>query len=889
MKNLNSFLNNFLKSPLQLKLFFAFMFIFFALIIATISFVINYNYENQYISSNISEKADSFFKNKTEYLEHYVSKNKNRLKSIRNNTIFVEYVKHKKEKENITNLFEQIISTDKEVMQIRYIDKEGMEKVRLERSDIGNDYKIVEDLYLQNKKDRYYFTEVKKLNNNSKVWISDIDLNIEHGKIEKPYVPTMRFATPVYIDNKFEGIVIINLFMKDILDHLTESSEFIVSLIDKDGEFLVGNNEIDGKLIDYSWSRYLIKNINIKNYAPNFIEDILNTEEFHSEYFFSKRISREVGLFQDLIIVLKVKESKIDEIKINTLHKILDIVGLVLLISGPIGLILAYIPALLSTKVYKATQRLEEKTIMFDEYLDAMNINNIISKSDKKGRITYVNDNFCKVSGYTREEVIGKPHSLLRDPEAPKEVFKILWLTIQSGKTWKGILRNKKKNEGFYDVDIAIMPIYNANNEIIEYLAIRHDITELMAQRKNLINIATKDQLTGVGNRYKLSLDIKEHHVNNVAVIDIDKFSSINDLYGHILGDEIIQKFAKLLKENITDEFELYRLHADKFAVHNYTLNNTRFINFMTHLNEKMIESVIDTDIESFDIVTTTGISSCDNESIISTAEIANKHAKTINQKVLVYSSDLDIEKEFEKNIVWTQKVKRALFEDKIVVYFQPIFNNHTQKIEKYESLVRLIDEDGSIVSPFYFLDIAKSSGQYIDITKVVIKKSFEKFTKEDVEFSINLTIEDILNKELCSYLEDMINKYEVSNKLVIEIVESEGIHEFKLIQNFIKRLKLLGCKIAIDDFGTGYSNFEYLVKLEPDYIKIDGSMIKHINSDKNMLEIVKTIIEFAKKMNYKTIGEYVASQEILDTVQSLQIDYSQGYHIGAPKEDLIS
>lgn len=436
-------------------------------------------------------------------------------------------------------------------------------------------------------------------------------------------------------------------------------------------------------------------------------------------------------------------------------------------------------------------------------------------------------------------------------------------------------------------MDIAIMPIFNTKKEIVEYLAVRHDITELMEQRKNLINIATKDQLTGFGNRYKLNLDIKEHFVNNIAVIDIDKFAAINDFYGHILGDEIIQKFSELIKEALTDEFQLYRLHSDKFAIHNFTLDTTRFVNYMEHLNTKMIESVIETDIESFDIVTTTGISTNDNETIISTAEIANKYAKEINKKVLVYTPELDIEKVYEQNIIWTQKVKKALLEDRIIIHYQPIYNMASQKTEKYEVLVRLLDEDGSIVTPFYFLDVAKSSGQYIDITKTVIRKSFEKFKDLDVEFSINLTIEDILDEELCNYLETMIAEYRLSKKLVIEIVESEGINEFNIVQNFIKRLKFLGCKIAIDDFGTGYSNFEYLVKLEPDFIKIDGSMIKNINSDENMKEIVKTIIEFAKKMDYLTIGEFVASKEILHTIQKLGIDYAQGYYIGAPEGEI--
>jgi PAS domain S-box-containing protein len=475
------FFEQFLENSVRIKLFFAASFIFFAIFIVSISFIINYNYENSYIKSDIKEKSRNQINVKIAFLKHHIDMHKFSLEALSSNYIFKNYLINDKDRSKVTALFEQIIASDNDVMQMRYIDENGMEKIRLERSSDNQNYKIIKDNALQNKKDRYYFQEVSKLTENSPIWVSDIDLNIENGKIQKPYIPTIRFAMPVFVNSEFKGIVILNVFMKKILDELTDSNMFTISLMDKDGEFLIGQYEIDGKLLDFSWSRYLLKKIDIKSFAPEFFNGVLHTLEFNSEEIHSKRISNEVGLSQDLILVLKVKLSKLEEIKDNTVHKIVFILVVVLLLSGPIGLLLAYIPSRLASNVLTAKKRLDEKSLIFDEYLEAMNVNNIISKSDPKGIITYVNNNFCKVSGYTKEEVIGKPHSLLRDPAQKKEVFKILWLTIQSGKTWKGILRNKKKDGSFYDVDIAIMPILNTQNKIVEYVAIRHDITELMA------------------------------------------------------------------------------------------------------------------------------------------------------------------------------------------------------------------------------------------------------------------------------------------------------------------------------------------------------------------------------------------------------------------------
>lgn len=886
------YFDKFLESPVRTKLFFAFLFIFFAIFIVAISFVINYSYESNSIKKEIQEKSIDIIENKVKLLTHHLDVHKSSLNALSKNEIFKDYIKNF-DKNLIDNtkvipLFEQIMGSNNEIMQLRFIDKNGLENIRLERSEYNFLYRIVPNDALQNKADRYYFQDVSKLQENSPMWISDIDLNIENGQIQKPHVPTIRLALPIFLDSEFKGIIIINLFMKEILKELTESSMFTISLMDKDGEFLIGRYEVDGKLLDFSWSRYFLKKLDIKSFAPEYFENNLHVYEFTSDTMHTRMISDQVGLSQKLILILKVKQSKIDEMKEVTIYKIIFILVIVLLLSGPIGLLLAYIPSTLASKVFISRKNLDDKSLIYDKYLEAMNVNNIISKSDLKGHITYVNDNFCRVSGYTKEEVLGKPHSILRDPNQKKELFKILWLTIQSGKTWKGILRNKKKDGNYYDVDIAIMPVLNSKNEIMEYLAIRHDITELMEQRKNILEIATKDSLTHVGNRYKLNIEINNQLVNNVAIIDIDKFSEINDFYGHNIGDDVIIKFSKLLLEHLTDEFKLYRLHGDKFAIHNYTLDTSRFTNFITKLNMIMIDSLIVTDVRTFDIVTTSGISSTENEIIISTAEIANKYAKKIHKKVLVYSKDLNIESQFEENIKWMEKVKKALSEDRIIVHYQPIMSNKTDKIEKYEALVRLQDEDGKIISPYYFLDIAKSSNQYIDITKVIIEKSFKRFENVACEFSINLTVDDILDNDLCSYLEIMIQKYNVGNKLVIELVESEGIEQFEVVQRFITRLKSYGCKIAIDDFGTGYSNFEYLIKLQSNYIKIDGSMIKNINNDHNIKEIVKTIVDFARKMNYKIIAEFVATKEIQDTVKELGIDYSQGYFIGIPNEELL-
>lgn len=170
------------------------------------------------------------------------------------------------------------------------------------------------------------------------------------------------------------------------------------------------------------------------------------------------------------------------------------------------------------------------------------------------------------------------------------------------------------------------------------------------------------------------------------------------------------------------------------------------------------------------------------------------------------------------------------------------------------------------------------------EITKKVIQKSFEFFEGKSIEFSINLSISDILEKEVVDFLIQKIYEYDIGYFLTIEITESEGIDNLEEVISFIKIVKNLGVKIAIDDFGTGYSNFSYLVKLQADFIKIDGSIIQDINKSKTAKAVIEAIVFFSKKVGMKTVAEFVSSKDIFKACKELEIDYFQGYLFDEPK-----
>jgi PAS domain S-box-containing protein len=530
---------------------------------------------------------------------------------------------------------------------------------------------------------------------------------------------------------------------------------------------------------------------------------------------------------------------------------------------------------------------LKNENYKLNQYKSAIEESNIVSIGDLKGNIIYVNEKFCDCTLYSKEEILNQPHSILKG-DTPKEVFTQMWETIQNKQTWHGVLKNKRKNGDFYYINVTIKPILDLNGELLEYIAIRHEITDLVNKSEELEKNLRCDFLTNEGNRFKLLEDIQKSHKPALALFDINKFGELNDFYGHEIGDEILKTVSSFFRALIPSNYFLYRIYSDEFAILADGIEKDEFIQVIKTINDKISSSPIIIRKKELYIQTTYSISFEDKSIIKKTANMIKKYVK-IDKSSNIYDKRLGLEKIYKKNVLWTLKLKKALDNNKIVPFFQPIYNMRTQKIEKYEVLVRLINEENIAISPYYFLDIAKRSKQYIKLTKTVVQKSFEYFQNKNYEFSVNLTIEDIINENIANYIVEKIKEYNIGSKVIFEIVESEGINNFEEANDFIDKVKSLGAKVAIDDFGSGYSNFNYLIKLKADFIKIDGSLISDIHINKNNKAIVETILDFAKKQNFITIAEFVSSQEIYDEVKKLGFDFVQGYFIGEPKKEIIT
>jgi len=384
---------------------------------------------------------------------------------------------------------------------------------------------------------------------------------------------------------------------------------------------------------------------------------------------------------------------------------------------------------------------------------------------------------------------------------------------------------------------------------------------------------------------------LKSSGTVNCFLINIDNFSNINSAYGFEIGNEVLYEVSKYLNLVKPTTAILYRLCSDKFVlIDDRSLDNIE----LAKISESILsffsqtEIIVDGDIE-FKISFSIGISIAKGLINITQAEMAIRELRTYKKNNFqIFDPLSDFIHHEQQNIYWIHRIKEAVDEEAIVAYFQPIVNNKTGKIEKYECLARLEDED-DIISPFMFMEAAKVTGSLTNLTKTLISQSFKKFSNTEFEFSINITGEDLALNYLEEYLLKNVNKYNISpSRVVLEMLEDIASLDSGTTISQLDSLRENGFKVAIDDFGAENSNLSRLLEIKPDYLKIDGAFIKNIIDDEKSQIIVDAIVSICKRSGIKIIAEFIHNKAVQDRIKELGIDYSQGFYFGAPSSELV-
>jgi len=399
------------------------------------------------------------------------------------------------------------------------------------------------------------------------------------------------------------------------------------------------------------------------------------------------------------------------------------------------------------------------------------------------------------------------------------------------------------------------------------------------------------DILTDLPDNRMLIKKLKSSKSVTYFLLNIDNFSNINNAYGYEVGDVLLSEVAKYLNMFKPKTAQMYRFCSDRFVLideNKLPEDEVKAVceSILSFFNQT--EIYVNEDI-AMKVSFTIGVSQASGLINVTQAEWAMKETRVTQRSYYtIFNPSSPFIHKQQQNLVWMQKIKEAILDERIVAFYQPIVNNKSGKVEKYECLARIEDDD-EIISPFHFLEAARLTGDTTYVTKAIITQSFKKFANTSYEFSINITSEDLGLNYLENFLLKQVNKCNIDpSRVVLEILEDISTIGDKDTLEQLHSLRMNGFQIAIDDFGAENSNFSRLLEIEPNYIKIDGAFIKNILTDEKSQIIVDAIIMVCRKRDIKIIAEYIHSQEVQNKVKELGIDYSQGFYFGEPSQELL-
>ncbi len=429
---------------------------------------------------------------------------------------------------------------------------------------------------------------------------------------------------------------------------------------------------------------------------------------------------------------------------------------------------------------------------------------------------------------------------------------------------------------------------------------------ELILRCRSYIDIATTNSkyvlstinpYTKMPNQVALrqALEMKKHA--SIVLMRIDHFRSVDAFYGEEYARMLEKEFVKYLAsyfQSLDLIVLCYHTAPGEFVVmfDNFQrdMGHIELHQFCNMLHEHIKVYEIELDKFSYDVSVTLCFAS-GSENLYEDASFALDWVIERKMTYVIMNEVIDrLKEETKENIEKVHMVKKAIEEDRIVPYFQPIYDNKLGEITKYETLVRLIAEDGKVISPFFFLDAAKNGNYYLQITTIMLEKVFAIFKYVEAEVTVNLSFLDMASPQVSEKLFKLLEENpDTAKRVTLELLEDEEVEDDAVMEAFIQKVRTYGVKIAIDDFGSGYSNFQRIMKINPDFVKIDGSIIKHLATDAKSEVLTQAINNFSHSLQIQTVAEFVSDETIFRKVQEMGIDYAQGYFIAEPHDKLVT
>lgn len=531
------------------------------------------------------------------------------------------------------------------------------------------------------------------------------------------------------------------------------------------------------------------------------------------------------------------------------------------------------------------------------------NVSEGIMITDKHKRIQLVNPAFEFVTGYKRDEVMGKTPAVLQSGVHELQFYLDMWQMIRQKGIWQGEIWNRRKTGDVYPEWLTIVGVADDEGEFTNYCGIFSDLSERKIVENELEKRLLTDSLTEVSNRFAYiermdnlleSTSTISHSVQHaVYFLDLDRFKQINDTLGHAVGDTMLVEVAKRLKTLLKNKDIIARYGGDEFII---TLTNVKSAKEAANFAEQIIgiiEQPLEINGQDIFISTSIGISMYPidgetTEQLIHCADKAMTYSKKNGLNDYAFYFD-ELKTDSQRVLLLDSELRRAIESREFDLHFQPKISMENEKIQGVEALIRWKSESLGFVSPAEFIPYAEETGLIIPLSEVIIEKACEAVIEMrqsgyKTPVAINISSIHFKQQNFLDSVQAILERYNTpANNFEIEVTERTVMNSANETVSKLVRLKKMGFKISIDDFGTGYSSLSYLVRFPLDYLKIDRSFIQHIGSLDEKQAVVDAIIQMSHRLKMKVVAEGVEQAQQVDILRKMNCDIIQGYYYSKP------
>ena len=552
------------------------------------------------------------------------------------------------------------------------------------------------------------------------------------------------------------------------------------------------------------------------------------------------------------------------------------------------------------TERYEVQSRIEKKLLLHD--IAFSKLSEAITLTDAKGNIIDMNPAFSIITGYSREETIGRNPRVLKSGRHDNAFYKKMWDDILNNNKWRGEIWNRKKNGEIYPEILSITAIRNEKNEISNFLAIFSDISHLKLQEKKLKEMAFYDNLTKLPNRVLLT-DRMNQAISQVqrlntfmatCFLDLDGFKEINDTYGHEAGDrfliEMTSRFKSILREGDT----IARIGGDEFVLILVGLKEDEEYRFALHRLQKVISQPVNIKGDLVKVTASIGVTlyphdNQDADTLLRNADQAMYEAKQKGKNCYVLFDHKHSIIATEQNIK-IKSIRNALNNNELVLYYQPKIEFSSGNVVGVEALIRWEHPSQGLIPPNSFLPFIENNQLIVDVgywvlTRALSQISVWKAEGLDIHVSVNVSSLQLQDPNFTTMLEKLLSQYPIvdPHQIELEILETTALEDIFNTSLIIEKCREIGVNIALDDFGTGYSSLTYLKQLPAQALKIDMSFVKDMLVEPGSLAIVHGILGLTTAFQMRSVAEGVESLDHGVILMKLGCKYAQGYGIAKP------